>query len=75
MQAFMSGFDFVLLAMRGRLQEKDLPEAERARIETFLADYWRISRAFHERREAPAAPQALLVRGPLSADVSPAMTN
>lgn len=70
----MSGFDFVLLAMRGRLAEAGLPETERARIETFLADYWRISRAFHERHEAPA-PSSIVVRGPVLPDVPAVMAN
>ena len=74
LQAFMSGFDFVLLAIRGRMQEADLPEAERARLEAFLADYWRISRAFHERTDAPA-PVPLALTGPVRAEVPPAMAN
>lgn len=51
----MSGFDFVLLAMRGRLAEGDLPAEERAKLEGFLADYLRISEAFRARRAAPPA--------------------
>lgn len=70
----MSGFDFVLLAMRGRLAEADLPDTERDRIETFLADYWRISRAFHERHEAPV-PSGILVQGPVLSEVPSAMVN
>ena len=74
LQAFMSGFDFVLLAMQGRLKEGALPEAERARIESFLADYWRISRAFHDRHEPPA-PSGLAIQGPLVADLPPVAAN
>ena len=74
LQAFMSGFDFVLLAIQGRLKEGNLPEAERARIEAFLADYWRISRAFHERHEAPA-PAGLAIKGPVTADLPPLAAN
>lgn len=74
LQAFMSGFDFVLLAMQGRLKEGTLPEADRARLEAFLADYWRISRAFHDRHEAPA-PAGLDIRGPLVADLPPVAAN
>jgi hypothetical protein len=53
LDAFMNGFEFVLLAMRGRLLEADLPPAERARIEAFLADYWRIVEAYQQRQAAP----------------------
>lgn len=70
----MSGFDFVLLAIRGRLAEADLPAEERARLEAFLADYWRISRAFHDRHGEPA-PAGLVLQGPVSADVPPVMAN
>jgi hypothetical protein len=57
LDAFMSGFEFVLLAMRGRLAEPGLDDAERARIESFLEDYWRISASYHARHpERPAAP-------------------
>lgn len=74
LQAFMSGFDFVLLAMQGRLKEGDLPEAERARVEAFLADYWRISRAFHARHEV-SAPPGFSIKGPLVADLPPVAAN
>lgn len=74
LQAFMSGFEFVLLAMRGRLEEGTLPDAERARVEEFLADYWRIARAFHDRHDAPVTRVPVL-KGPINADVPPAMTN
>jgi hypothetical protein len=70
----MSGFDFVLLAMQGRLREGTLPEDERARIESFLADYWRISRAFHDRKEAPA-PMGLAIHGPVVADLPAVAAN
>ena len=74
LQAFMSGFDFVLLAMQGRLKEGGLPAEERARLEAFLADYWRISRAFHDRHEAPV-PTGIAIKGPLLADLPPVMAN
>lgn len=74
LQAFMSGFDFVLLAMQGRLKEGGLPEEDRARLEAFLADYWRISRAFHDRQEAPVLA-GLSIKGPLVADIPPVAVN
>ncbi|GEM_PF-5101501 len=54
LEAFMSGFEFVLLAIRGRLAEGEVPPEERARLEGFLADYWRISASYHARH--PAKP-------------------
>ena len=78
LDAFMNGFEFVLLAIRGRLAEADLPAAERARLEAFLADYWRISRAYHDRHPAAparAASPALAVQGLLSAEIAPEMRN
>ena len=51
--AFMNGFEFVLLAIRGRLQESRLDAHERARIESFLQDYDRIARAYRNRETAP----------------------
>ena len=76
LEAFMNGFEFVLLAMRGRLAETDLPAAERQRLEAFLADYWRISRAYHDRHPAPAAATAGLgIQGLLPAEVAPVMQN
>lgn len=56
LDAFMNGFEFVLLAMRGRLEETHLSADERARIESFLADYARIVSAYRAR-SAAAAPQ------------------
>lgn len=53
LEAFMNGFEFVLFAIRGRLQESHLDAAERARIETFLQDYDRIARAYRNRSPAP----------------------
>ena len=53
LDAFMNGFEFVLFAIRGRLQESRLDATERARIESFLADYDRIARAYRERQDAP----------------------
>lgn len=67
MEAFMSGFEFVLLAIRGRLAEANVPPAERERLESFLADYWRISASYHARQPAP--PTAGLVMGAFVADL------
>ena len=53
LEAFMNGFEFVLLAIRGRLAEDALPADERARLEAFLADYARIVRAYQARRQLP----------------------
>lgn len=53
LEAFMNGFEFVLLAIRGRLQESGLDAEERARIESFLQDYDRIARAYRARAPAP----------------------
>jgi hypothetical protein len=50
LDAFMNGFEFVLLAIRGRLNEGKLPRSERERLEAFLADYARIVQAYQERR-------------------------
>ena len=69
LEAFMNGFEFVLLAMRGRLQEADLPTDERARIEAFLADYWRIVQAFQARAPVP------LRRLPFVAELDVAASN
>jgi hypothetical protein len=72
LDAFMSGFEFVLLAMRGRLAEPGLDAAERERLEGFLADYWRISASYHERH--PAKPAAALVH-PFPVDLPPQAVN
>lgn len=67
----MNGFEFVLLAIRGRLAEADLPADERARLEVFLADYSRIARAYRERKEERAETRGGLVfRGPIVADLA-----
>lgn len=65
MDAFMNGFEFVLLAMRGRLAEGTLPAAERARIESFLDDYAKITKAYRERKEGAAAPLTVHAHLPL----------
>lgn len=79
LDAFIHGFEFVLLAIRGRLAENNLPAAERERLEGFLEDYWRISRAYHARRPAPAAAAAdasfLGIQGRLPAEIAPVMKN
>jgi hypothetical protein len=74
LDAFMNGFEFVLLAMRGRIQEADIPVDERARLEAFLADYMRISKAYHDRTPAPAR-KGLTIDGRMPVDVVPAMVN
>lgn len=85
----MNGFEFVLLAIQGRLAEETLDQAERARMEAFLADYWRISRAYHDRHPAPALPEvvaatpaeptpspgALRIAGPFLATLPGAIAN
>ncbi|HEX2023013.1 MAG TPA: hypothetical protein VHH36_09870 [Candidatus Thermoplasmatota archaeon] len=73
MEAFMNGFEFVLLAIRGRLAEAGLDDAERQRLEAFLADYWRISAAYRARRGE--GRDALRVRGPIDAALTPVMAN
>lgn len=70
MEAFMNGFEFVLLAIRGRLAEGGLPREERDRLEAFLADYARIAQAYHARREAP-----LEIRGPVRAKLETTAVN
>ena len=70
LDAFMNGFEFVLLAIRGRLAEENVPAGERARLEAFLADYWRIVRAYQERQAAPPTvgfPMASAFRVEMSA--------
>lgn len=73
LEAFMSGFEFVLLAMRGRLAEVELPDDEKARMEAFLEDYWRISRAYHDRQ--PGKLEPLSVTGPVPVELAPTMAN
>lgn len=68
LDAFMHGFEFALLAIRGRLQESDMEPAERARIEAFLADYARITRAYQARTPAPA-PEGLAIQGRLPVEL------
>ena len=75
MEAFMNGFEFVLLAIRGRLAEGGLPAQERARLEVFLADYSKIAQAYRDRRAAPAAEMALAITGRMSASLEPVATN
>jgi hypothetical protein len=74
LDAFMNGFEFVLLAIRGRLQVEELSKEDRARLELFLKEYWRIAEAYRNRR--PAADEARLqIEGRLSAALEPVMTN
>lgn len=75
MEAFMNGFDFVLLAIRGRLAEGGLPPQDRARLEVFLTDYSRIAQAYRERREAPHAELALAITGRVRSSIEPVATN
>ncbi len=67
LEAFMNGFEFVLLAMRGRLQETGLSPADRARIEAVIEDYARIVEAFRARRPAPERHQAFVAELPAMA--------
>jgi hypothetical protein len=62
LEAFMSGFEFVLLAIRGRLADARLSDDERERLLAFLEDYERIARAYHARTSDAAA-----ARGDLAA--------
>ena len=71
----MNGFDFVLLAIRGRLAEGDLPAAERQRLELFLADYSRIAQAYRDRAAAKAPPARLAIHGRMPAELVTAATN
>ena len=64
----MNGFEFVLLAIRGRLAEANLTVAERTRLEGFLADYSRIAQAYRERREE--REDKLVLRGPVVVDLA-----
>lgn len=74
LDAFMHGFEFVLLAMRGRLLEEKLADAERAKLEAFVADYSRFVRAYRERTEAKTRePLASLF--PFRVEGLPAATN
>ena len=76
MEAFMNGFEFVLLAIRGRLVEADLPAAERARLEIFLTDYSKIAAAYRDRRAAPAiASPALSIHGRVPIEVETTAVN
>ena len=74
MEAFMNGFEFVLLAIRGRLAEEKLPPEERRRLEVFLADYSKIAEAYRARRPAPGTP-GLAIHGRIAADVALATPN
>ena len=74
MEAFMNGFEFVLLAIRGRLAEEKLAPDERRRLEVFLADYAKIAEAYRLRRPAPDAP-GLAIHGRIAADVALATPN
>lgn len=78
LEAFMSGFEFVLLAIRGRLAESDLSEHERATLLAFLEDYERIARAYHTRTHDATAHTELAVLAnarAFKADVSPTAVN
>lgn len=50
LDAFMSGFGFVLLAIKGRLAEAGVPAADRQRLDAFLRDYERLADAYRNRR-------------------------
>ena len=69
----MNGFEFVLLAIRGRLAEADMPADERARLELFLQDYSRIAQAYRQRRAARET--GLVLHGPVRADAAMVATN
>lgn len=69
----MSGFEFVLLAIQGRLAEPTLDPAERARIESFLADYWRISESYHQRHAPKVEAPAVVL--PFPVELAPQVVN
>ena len=77
LDAFMNGFEFVLLAIQGRLAEAGLREDERRRLEAFLDDYWRIARAYHDRRpkESPRVGALPAIHGRFEADAALAPAN
>lgn len=62
LDAFMNGFEFVLLAMRGRLAEAKMPANERARLESFLADYNRLVEAYRNRTPQAESPRIAVRR-------------
>lgn len=70
----MNGFDFVLLAIRGRLVESDIHPAERARLELFLQDYSKIAQAYRDRR-ADVAPRGLAIHGQVKTQLEPMAAN
>lgn len=74
MDAFMNGFEFVLLAIRGRLKEADLAPAERARLEAFLEDYQKIALAYRGRRDSGDG-STLLVHHLVPAEVDAVLQN
>lgn len=74
LEAFMNGFEFVLLALRGRLATEPLTKEDRKRLEAVLADYARITQAYRARREAPS-DEILRFAGRLPAEVTPTMAN
>lgn len=73
LDAFMNGFEFVLLAIEGRLRVEDLSAEDRARLEVFLKEYWRIAEAYRHRR--PADVPGLQIEGRMQAALEPVMTN
>lgn len=46
LSAFMSGFEFMLLAFEGRLHAADLDERSRVELERFVADYKRVLKEY-----------------------------
>lgn len=73
LDAFMNGFEFVLLAIEGRLQVEDLSKEDRARLEVFLQEYWRVAQAYRQRR--PADDSLLQIEGVVAAEIAPMMAN
>lgn len=74
LDAFMHGFEFVLFAIRGRLNDDKLDTRERARLEAFLDEYWRIVRAYRGREAAAPSPSALMARV-FKIEVTPELAN
>lgn len=70
--AFMNGFEFVLLAIRGRIQVEDLKPEDKKRLEAFLDEYSRIAEAYKSRQPDR---EALVIEGRVKAELAPTMSN
>ncbi len=72
LDAFMNGFDFVLLAMRGRIETEDLTKEDRARLQTFINEYSRVAEAYRNRTPATTT---LHIEGRIRAEMEPLAAN